>query len=65
MALGIKTRGMEQLQQFKARVTRQHSLGRISEADRKALTDKINELMAMVVKLHEDSPDVNRIERRF
>lgn len=65
MALGIKTRGMEQLNQFKARVNRQHSLGRITEVERKALIDKTNELIAMVVKLREDSPDVNRVERRF
>ncbi len=65
MALGIKTKGMEHLTMFKVRVNRQHSLGRITEADRKALVDKVNELMAMVVDLREDSPDVARQERRF
>lgn len=65
MALGIKTRGMYDLSQFKTRVNRQHSLGRISEKDRKELVDKTNELIALVVKLREDSPDVNRKERRF
>lgn len=65
MALGIKTRGMEELSSFKKRVNRQHALGRISEAERKVLVDKTNELMAMVIKLREDSPDVARHERRF
>ena len=65
MALGIKTRGMESLEHFKIRVNRQHSLGRISEADRKMLVDKVNELMALVVNIREDSPDVARHERRF
>ena len=65
MALGLKTRGMEELKSFKARIGRQHSMGRITEAERKALVDKTNELMALVTKLREDSPDVNRIERRF
>lgn len=65
MALGIKTRGVQDLQAFKKRVIRQHALERISEKDRKALVDKVNELIAMVVDLHEDSPDVARQQRRF
>ena len=65
MALGIKTRGMQDLLAFKKRVIRQHSLERITEKDRKALMDKTNELINMVVELHEDSPDVARELRRF
>ena len=65
MALGIKTRGMEELKSFKNRVNRQHALNRITEAERKLLVDKTNELMALVVKIREDSPDVNVKERKF
>lgn len=65
MALGLKTRGMEELTSFKNRANRQHLLGRITETERKELVDKTNELMALVVKLREDSPDVNIKERKF
>jgi uncharacterized protein YaaR (DUF327 family) len=65
MALALKTRGMEELKSFKQRIGRQHQLGRISEVDRKILVDLTNQLMAHVVKMREDSPDVNVKERRF
>lgn len=65
MALALKTKGMEELESFKKRVGRQHSLGRITEQERAALVSKVNELMALVTKIREDSPDVARHERRF
>ena len=65
MALGIKTRGMEELESFKKRVCRQHALGRITERERTVLVSKVNELMALVTQIREDSPDVTIHERRF
>lgn len=53
MAKSLKTRGIEELSVFKRRVNRQHSLERISTANRDVLLGHIHEMEAHIVNMDE------------
>lgn len=57
MARGLKSAGMEELRALKRRVIRQHSMERISRADRDALVDLINEIEARIISMEEAVDD--------
>lgn len=53
MAKGLKSAGMEELRAFKRRVIRQHSMERISKADRDKLIGWIDAIEAHVIYMSE------------
>lgn len=57
MARGLKSAGMEELRALKRRVIRQHSMERISRADRDALVDLIHDIEARIISMEEAVDD--------
>lgn len=57
MAKSLKTNGMKEISVFKARVIRQHNLGRIGSRDKNELIELIHQIEAKVVKMREEGND--------
>ncbi len=57
MAEALKTKGLQELSQFRKRVNRQYALGRISRPDRQTLIGLVDELEAVVIKITEKPYD--------
>ena len=67
MAVSIKIAGVKALEELRRRVIRQYNLfgtdglpHRISTEDRDDLLAKIDDLIAKIEGMHEDSPDIKR-----
>lgn len=56
MAHGLKTRGLDTLEDFRKRVRRQYALGRISERDHDELIGLTNNIESYVKAMKEDNP---------
>ena len=57
MARGLKSAGMEELRALRRRTIRQHSMGRISKADRDAICGWIDCIEARIVIMPEAIDD--------
>ena len=53
MARSLKTKGLEELEQLRRRVNRQHSLERISKADRDFLNEHLDIVEARIIRMDE------------
>lgn len=61
MAAGLKTKGVAALRDLRKRIVRQHGLQRISRPDHDNLIRMVDELEAYIVKMEENSPDIERM----
>ena len=56
MARGLKTNGLETLENLRKRVQRQYTLSRIAKADHDVLIEKLNEIEAHILAMNEFDP---------
>jgi hypothetical protein len=56
MAHGLKTNGLDTLEDFRKRVKRQYALRRIDRHDHDVLLDKVDDLAAYVLRMNEVDP---------
>lgn len=57
MAVGLKTKGREEVLALKRRVLRQFTLGRIGRKDKENLIQLLDDLDAYIIKLVESDPN--------
>ena len=57
VARGLKTLGLAELNALMRRVKRQNALGRISGRDANYIVDRLKEVEAKIVEMHEDGGD--------
>lgn len=58
MAKSLKINGMEELAALRNRTKRQYGRGGITQHDFTYILDRLNEIEARIVSMHEDSPDL-------
>jgi hypothetical protein len=61
MVARLKERGRDELASFRARVLRLAALGRISKYDADFIVERIDELDAFVIKMHETPDERERL----
>lgn len=57
MARGLKSAGMEELRALRRRAIRQHSMGRITKADRDKIVGHLDEIEAHIIYMSEAIDD--------
>jgi hypothetical protein len=65
MAHGLKTSGLDTLEDFRKRVKRQYSLRRIDRHDHDVLLDRVDDLAAYVLRMNEIDPKLENDWKRI